>query len=122
MRTTRAIAVVLIAAAAAAAGCKKAPGTCAQLGPVIVAWGRTQLAADHLTGDAAAERTQLFALTAELYPRVCETSRWSGDAIDCMIAAATEADAQRCGLTKDQGDALQKALAAALLGDAKGGK
>jgi hypothetical protein len=105
------VALLLIAA------CKQAPATCAQLAPVIRGWGTTEVANDKLTGDAARERQQLFELTAELYPKVCEQGRWSGDAIDCLIDAKTEDDAQKCALTKDQREDLTKALVQALSGD-----
>ncbi len=108
----RALLVMLLVAA-----CKKEPATCPQVGPAILAWGRAEIAGDKLVGDAATQRQALFQLTSELYPRVCEKSRWSGEAIDCLIAARTEEDAQRCPLTKDQRDDLQKALMDALSAD-----
>ena len=108
-------------ALSAVAACKKTPTTCKELGPVIVAWGESEIVSDKLNGSAAEARRALFAMSAELYPRVCEKSRWSGAAIDCLIAAKTEDDAQRCELTKDQRDDLQKALIEALTGS-KGDK
>jgi hypothetical protein len=110
--------IAIIAASAAAAACKKEPATCAQLAPAIRAWGKAELAADHLTGDAASKRTALFELTADLYPRVCAKDGWSGDALDCLVAARTEEEAQQCPLERGQRDSLQKALMDALSGDA----
>jgi hypothetical protein len=105
----RALVLVLLVA-----GCKKQPATCKALGPAIRAWGKDEVATEKLTGDALAKRQKLFALTEDLYPRVCETDKWSGEAIDCLVAAKTEEDAQQCPLTKDQRDDLQKALMDAL--------
>jgi hypothetical protein len=105
----RAVLLLIVVAA-----CKKQPATCKELGPAIRAWGKDEVASEKLTGDAAAKRQKLFALTEELYPRVCETGKWSGEAIDCLIAAKTEEDAQQCPLTKDQREDLQKALMDAL--------
>jgi hypothetical protein len=99
------------------AGCKKPPATCRELGPAIAAWGKDEIATDKLAGEAAQKRQALFALTADLYPRVCETGKWSGEAIDCLIAAKTEQDAQHCPLTRDQREDLQKALMDALASD-----
>lgn len=100
--------------ALAIAGCKHEPPTCKQLAPAILAWGKDEIASEKLVGEAAQKRQALFQLTADLYPRVCETSKWSGEAIDCLIAAKTEEDAQACPLTKDQREDLQKALMDAL--------
>jgi hypothetical protein len=101
----------------ALAGCKKTPATCRELGPVIRAWGVDEVATERLTGDAATKRQSLFTLTADLYPRVCESGKWSGEAIDCLIASKTEQDAQHCPLTRDQREDLQKALMDAIAGD-----
>ncbi len=102
------------------AGCKKTPATCKDLAPAIRAWGKAEISADRLTAERAKDRQALFELTADLYPRVCEQDKWSGEAIDCLIAAATEEDAQQCPFTKDQRDDLQKALMDALAGDGSG--
>ncbi|HTJ42010.1 MAG TPA: hypothetical protein VL463_07920 [Kofleriaceae bacterium] len=104
----RALLVVLLAS------CKHEPATCKQLAPAILAWGREEVASEKLTGEAAQKRQSLFEMTADLYPKVCEQSKWSGEAIDCLIAAKTEEDAQQCPLTKDQREDLQKALMDAL--------
>ena len=114
------VAASLLAVIAAGTACKKTPATCKDLGKAIVAWGETEIASDKLGGDGADARRALFAMSAELYPRMCDKSRWSGEAIDCMIAAKTEDDAQKCQLTKDQRDDLQKALIEAL-SSGKGG-
>jgi hypothetical protein len=98
-------------------GCKKTPATCHELGPVIQAWGVDEVATEKLTGDAATKRQALFTLTADLYPRVCVSGKWSGEAIDCLIASKTEQDAQHCPLTRDQREDLQKALMDAIAGD-----
>jgi len=98
----------------ALAGCKKAPATCHDLGPAIKAWADDEVATEKLTGDAATRRQALFAMTEELYPRVCESGKWSGETIDCLIASKTEQDAQHCPLTRDQREDLQKALMDAL--------
>ena len=95
-------------------GCHKAPAVCKDVGPAIASWGKDEIASEKLTGDAAAKRQKLFDVTAALYPRVCESDKWSGEAIDCLIAARTEEDAQKCPLTKDQRDSMQKALMDAL--------
>jgi hypothetical protein len=108
----RALLAVLLLAA-----CKKTPATCRELGPAIQAWGTDEVATDKLTGDAAAKRQALFSMTADLYPRVCESGKWSGETIDCLIAAKTEQDAQHCPLTRDQREDLQKALMDAIAGD-----
>ena len=101
----------------AVVGCKKPPATCRELGPAIQAWGTDEIATEKLTGDAAAKRQALFALTADLYPHVCETGKWSGEAIDCLIASKTEQDAQHCPLTRDQREDMQKALMDAIAAD-----
>jgi hypothetical protein len=100
-------------------GCHKTPAVCKDVGPAIASWGKDEIASEKLTGDAAAKRQKLFDVTAELYPRVCETDKWSGEAIDCLIAARTEEDAQKCPLTKDQRDSMQKALMDALAREKK---
>ena len=97
-----------------AAGCHKTPAVCKDVGPAIGAWAKDEIASEKLTGDAAAKRQALFDTTAKIYPDVCERDHWSGEAIDCLIAAKTEADAQHCPLTKDQRDSMQKALMDAL--------
>jgi hypothetical protein len=108
----------LFTIAIALAGCKHTPATCKQLAPAILTWGHEEVANEKLVGEPAQKRQALFEMTAELYPRVCEKSAWSGDAIDCLIASKTEEDAQRCALTKDQREDLQKALMDALTADA----
>ena len=102
------------------AACKKTPATCKDLAPAIRAWSKAEVAADKLPPDRAKDREGLFEMTADLYPRVCEQGKWSGEAIDCLIAAPTEEDAQQCPLTKDQRDDLQKALMDALVGGGSG--
>ena len=104
----RALVVIVLAA------CHKTPAVCKDVGPAIGAWAKDEIASEKLTGDAAAKRQQLFDATAKIYPGLCESDHWSGDAIDCLIAAKTEADAQHCPLTKDQRDSMQKALMDAL--------
>ena len=106
--------LLLVALAACLAACHRSAATCKDVGPVVTAWGDEQIAAEKLSGDAAAKRQRLFAVTAELFPHVCESDKWSGDAIDCLVAAKTEEDAQKCPLTKDQRDSMQKALMDAL--------
>jgi hypothetical protein len=101
----------------AVVGCKKPPATCRELGPAIKAWGSDEVATEKLSGDAATKRQALFTLTADLYPRLCESGKWSGEAIDCLIASKTEQDAQHCPLTRDQREDMQKALMDAIAGD-----
>ncbi len=96
------------------AACHKTPAVCKDVGPAIGAWAKDEIASEKLTGDAAAKRQQLFDATAKIYPDLCERDHWSGEAIDCLIAARTEEDAQHCPLTKDQRDSMQKALMDAL--------
>ena len=100
--------------ALALAGCHKSPAVCKDVGPAIASWGKDEIASEKLTGDAAAKRQKLFDVTAELSPHLCESDKWSGAAIDCLIDARTEEEAQKCPLTKDQRDSMQKALMDAL--------
>jgi len=98
------------------AGCGGRSHACDELGGVVDRW----LAAELASASAKATPTDRAAadeIARQLHPALrdallqsCRDTKWASDTIACVAAAADDAAARACPLTRDQADALGAVL------------